>query len=1647
MEKMNSIFKSSIMQRLIWILLIQIFLFIPAKKTFGQCPLVPSACTGTPVSGSANITIPAGTTYYVPAGQTLSGNVTFASGTSVLCIEGTFTGDISGNPPAGATINVYGTVNSPNAWSFSGGGMTINIFTGASFTISSWSTSGGTYTVNNCGTITTTGNIGSTGGTIVFNNYGSIVVGGVINSSNTGFTFNNKPGSSLTVNGPGNGIGFSAGTFVNDGNICVKNTAGFSGGSLTNNKCIQTTGFGISGSNAFYNNYIVVVTGDYNNSGTNTTNNGIVTVYGDFSNTGTFVLGPGSQLTSRNWTNSGTIVGPNSGCGSFIATGVTGNSGTISATNSSRVDIKDTGNPPPTGSPAANIDNNSGNVNSATFTGTCTPVNLAPCTGVCAPVCTLAVSVTKNDASCNGGNNGSATANPSNGTNPYTYSWTTVPVQTTQVATGLTAGTYTVTLTDYNGCDTTATVTIGQPSALSRSVSKTDVSCNNGSNGSITVTPSGGTNPYTYSWTTVPPQTGSIATGLIAGTYTVTITDNNGCTITASRTINQPSALTNSTTQVNVACSGGNNGSATSTPSGGTSPYTYNWSGGGTTPSITGLSAGNYTVTVTDLNGCQTSSVVTISQAGSLIATNSKSDVLCNSGNTGSIDVTVTGGTAPYTYFWSPGGQTSQDLSNITAGTYSVTVTDNNGCSTVLNVTVAEPAVLDVTTTSTDVSCYAGSDGSINTNTTGGTQPYTYQWSNGSTTQNVSGLTAGNYTVTVTDNNGCTDIASVVITEPVEPLQLNTFKVDVTCTGANDGSATVNPIGGTSPYTYSWSTVPFQSTPVATGLSGGIYTVSVTDIKGCTKTASVTILESPVPLTGSITNAVPVSCTGSSDGSATVTPSGGTSPYTFTWSTVPPQNGPSATGLSGGSYTVTVTDIFGCSVTDNIIINESPVLFNITIGGTIPVTCTGSNDGSATVVPNGGTSPYTYSWSTVPPQATPTATGLSGGTYTVTATDLYGCSRTATATVNESPVILAVVIANSTPVSCNGSGDGTSTATPSGGTSPYTYSWSTVPSQTTPSATGLSGGVYTITVTDAYGCSRTATTQILESPQALNAPISGSSPVTCTGSNDGTATVTPSGGTTPYTYSWSIVPAQTNAIATGLSGGTYTVTVTDNFGCSATSTVMINESPVLLSVNINNSTPVSCTGSGDGTATSSPSGGTAPYTYSWSTVPPQATPDATGLSGGIYTVTVTDSYGCTKTASVTINESPVILGITISNQTPVTCTGDANGSASVAVTGGTSPYTYSWSTVPPQTSDIAIGLSGGTYTVTVTDSYGCSRTVTARIDESNQMLSLSISNVVPVTCTGSGDGSATVSPTGGTQPYTYSWNTVPAQTTPNANGLSGGVYTVTVTDVYGCSKTVSVTINESPSLLTVNLTTTDVTCNGMNDGTATVTHTGGTGPYTYTWSPSGPNSTSRNGLAPGVYTITVTDAYGCSKTATSVIAEPPAVVAGFTADPVTGNMPLPVTFTNTSSGATGYTWSFGDGTGDTAANSIHVYDAQGDYTVMLIAFNASGCPDTAYIKIKVTEKSRLVIPNIFTPNRDGNNDIFPLIEDGIVEVKGIIYNRWGEMINKFNTVNGGWDGRTASGLEASDGVYYYVIEALGSDGVTYKSHGFVTLVR
>ncbi len=1170
---------------------------------------------------------------------------------------------------------------------------------------------------------------------------------------------------------------------------------------------------------------------------------------------------------------------------------------------------------------AANITNLTAGTYSVTITDAhnCTATNSVIITQ---PTLLTATISSNTNVSCFGGNNGSASVTAGGGTPNYSYLWSNGAV--TPANNNLVAGTYTVTITDSHGCTASNTITITQPTVLTSTISgSANVSCFGGSNGNASVTAGGGSPAYTYLW-----SNGAVTPtilNVVAGTYTVTITDSHGCTSSTSVIITQPALLTAAiSASTNVSCFGGNNGTATVTPSGGTTPYSYHWSNGGNTNTINNLTAGTYTVTVTDGRLCTATTSIVITQPTALAVANlSATNVNCFGQNSGSASVTISGGTTPYHYIWSNGGNTAA-INNLVAGTYTVTVTDNLGCTISTSVVITQPTLLTASVTaSTNVSCFGGSNGTAHVTPGGGTPSYSYLWSNGVVTQDISGLAAGTYTVTVTDSHGCTVSTNIVITQPTVLTSSVTSSTNVSCFGGNNGTATVTPSGGTAPYSYVWSSGGNAAT--ATGLSEGTYVVTVTDNLGCTSTSSVAISQ-PTLLTATISGSINVSCFGGNNGSATVTAGGGTAPYAYLWSTG--ANTTTINGLTIGTYTVTITDHLACTATASITITQ-PTLLTSSIISSTNVSCFGGNNGTADALAHGGTTPYTYLWSSG--GSNELETGLAAGTYVVTITDGLGCTSTSSVVITQ-PALLVATIGESNNVSCFGGNNGSATVTPTGGTSPYTYLWSN--GVASPTASNLVAGTYSVTITDHLGCTA-STSIIITQPTVLTAGIGSSVNVSCYLGNNGSATVVAGGGTPAYSYLWS--SGGSNATENGLVAGTYTVTVTDALGCTQSTSVMILQ-PTLLTATISGSTNVSCFAGSNGSATVTGGGGTTPYTYLWSSGGHNATEN--GLIAGTYTVTITDALACTATASITITQ-PTLLTSSISASTNVSCFGGNNGTATVLAAGGTPPYGYHWSSGGSGT--LETGLIAGNYTVTVTDNLGCTTTSTIIITEP-PLLTATITASTNVSCYNGNNGSATVTGNGGTLPYSYHWSSGGNNATEN--GLVDGNYTVTITDHLGCTATTTVTITE-PTLLTAGIgSATNVSCFTGNNGSATVVAGGGTPAYSYLWS-SGGNNPTENGLIAGTYTVTVTDALGCTATSSVMITEPPLLTATISST----TMVSCFSGSNGSSTVTGaggtlpYSYHWSSGGSNATENGL----IAGTYTVTIT--DALACTATATVTI------------------------------------------------------------------------------------------------
>jgi gliding motility-associated-like protein len=1065
----------------------------------------------------------------------------------------------------------------------------------------------------------------------------------------------------------------------------------------------------------------------------------------------------------------------------------------------------------------------------------------------------LVISVTSTDATC-GNADGSATVIASGGTPSYNYIWSP-NVGNTPTVNNLPAGSYTVTVKDNNECQKSASIYINDLIVSIAVDSIKNPTCYGGSDGVAVTVATGGIPPYSYQWNTTPTVLDSTLSGISAGTYTCVATDQNGCNAAVTVTLTDPPPVVLTTTSTDVSCSGGSDGTATANVSGNAPPYTFSWSNGQTTQTATGLSAGTYTVLVSDNLGCDTTSIILINEPLPLTITYSLQNVSCFGGNDGQASIQVSGGTSPYSYSWSSGGSNATE-SNLSAGTYSVTVTDNNNCSISQNITINEPQPLTVSITNTGmVSCNGANDGFAVATANGGTSPYTFVWNSIPTAINDSAysLGPGTYSVMVIDSNNCTASTNVVITQPAL-LYSSAYVVSrPLCYGDANGVVAAAAYGGTAPYSYSWNTSPAQTNATATGLAAGSYEVVITDNNGCSDTSTV-VLTQPTPLQINISNINHVNCYGGSDGSATVTGVGGTPPYTYSWFTSPVQNTQTAVNLSRGTYTVAVTDANGCVTNRSVSIQEPSDLVPFIIS-TTDVSCYGGNDGKAYALAAGGTAPYYYQWNTLPPQLNPQADSLYAGTYQVTITDNNGCSDTISATINQPPPLSDTIY--SQQISCYGGNDGQATIQVTGGTPGYTFVWNDPNNQTSATATGLSQGYYSVTVTDANNCSLSDFVYV-EEPTPLNTTISTLNQVSCTNMSDGWATAHVSGGSSPYYYQWTTNPVQTDSTAINLAPGNYQCFITDANGCNDTVSVTItNPSPIQLS---SASTVVSCFGVHDGTASVLVSGGTPGYSYSWNDHYNQITQTAIFLAAGIYQVIVTDAMGCKDSITVSVNQPQPLVAI--ADSINVLCHGDTNGVLIASISGGTAPATYVWNN--GLIGDTLYNMAPDFYTVYAFDAHGCTAFDNTEIVEP-ESLYIDTLYIKPESCWNGIDGEVAVKIFGGTQPYTYYWNTSPAIQDTLITGLLSGNYTFYVTDTNGCSDSLMVFVpRDTVDLTQAQIVLADsIICPGDSTQISVqnqdTTHT-----FLYTWNtlPPGEGPFTVSPLVPTYYILTVSDICG-----------------------------------------------------------------------------------------------------------------------------------------------------------------------------------------
>ncbi|MCX6180495.1 MAG: SprB repeat-containing protein, partial [Bacteroidetes bacterium] len=731
---------------------------------------------------------------------------------------------------------------------------------------------------------------------------------------------------------------------------------------------------------------------------------------------------------------------------------------------------------------------------------------------------------------------------------------------------------------------------------------------------------------------------------------------------------------------------------------------------------------------------------------------------------------TITGGTAPFTYSYTPAqvggyaGEPSDSIYDLCPQTYGVRIRDTDGHQRLEFQNIAGPPTGPFSIVFDPVvnnSCFQSCDGQITmSQATGGYYPYTYLWNDPSAQTDSIGdnLCAGIYTVTATDSAGCVQSFTDTITEPTLLVASILSQTNVDCGGRSTGAATGTASGGTAPYSYRWYDAGGTLTAAKAGLAAGTYHVEVTDANGCLDTATVIITE-PTPVVISANTDQNIVCNGVCIGQVSYTGSGGTGALSYSWYDIAgtPTTTP-VSNLCAGTYNIEITDANGCKDTATTSVT-SPGALVATIVAHTDVLCRGLCTGDATVSAAGGVAPYSYDWYNLFAQTTTVGTGMCAGASNVEVTDANGCLDTATVVITQPATTLFASIVSQTDNVCFGDCLGDAIVRSSGGTGAHTYNWYDAPGlETDTFASNLCANTYHVEVTDGNGCLDTTSVSIT-APSAVGANFIDSIPLVCSGNCNGSLTIAGFGGTAGYTYLWQApIAGQTTTVVSSLCAATYNVTVTDALGCTGTSTYTLS-APSALAAAMATQNNVSCNGLCDGQLIAGPTGGTAPYAYNWYTNAGSAAISVSSLCIGTYSVEVTDANGCIDSVSATITQ-PAVLVASIASSTNLVCGGVCNGDATAAAAGGTVAYTYNWYDAAGQTTVTAVNLCGGTYNVEVSDANGCKDTAQVVITAPVAVVA-TITTSNNVSCFGACDGNGIALGTGGVAPMSYSWYDAP----------------------------------------------------------------------------------------------------------------------------------------------------------------------------------------------------------------------------------------------------------------------------------------------
>ncbi len=1070
-------------------------------------------------------------------------------------------------------------------------------------------------------------------------------------------------------------------------------------------------------------------------------------------------------------------------------------------------------------------------------------------------------------------------------------------------------------------------------------------------NGSVQIEATNGTAPFSYdigNGTTSEP----IFTDLADGTYTISISDANGCFITQEVTIEDAGELVANVGLIQNASCGEANGSFSANVSNGTPPYSYDIGSGAVDSGIfDGLAASTYTLTITDASGCTTTEEVSIFDSSPIVAAIANQEAARCGQDNGSVVLSISSGMMPFTYNIGNGVTNTPSFQNLAEGNYIITITDANGCTTEQAVSIEREVYnLDFAITDVQNTNCGQDDGSFLVDISAGAAPFSFNIGNGVTQDPVfENLASGSYVITISDANGCSVLETILIEDSDSNIEATVSNVTTATCGQSNASFSINATNGLPPYSYD---IGFGATqnPDFENVSGGVYFVTITDANACDYIQEISIDETS-PVTTSILTQNDASC-GDDNGNFTLEVNTGLAPFTFDIGDGASTN-PSFENLASGTYIVTITDVNGCTNTEMVNIDQSLDELVATISTTQQASC-GEANGSFTVEVSAGSAPFSFDIGNGVSNE-PTFTDLASGIYTVSISDANGCSTTQEVTI-ESGEDLSVEVTNLQSVSC-GESNGQFTIQTINGTAPFSFDIGNG-NTNDGNFTELASGTYTVSISDANGCFTTQDVTIGGGSLGLTIGIGNLQDATC-GEANGSFTVQPNNGVPPYSYN--IGDGNTNdPTFANLSAGAYTVSISDAEGCFTRETITIQDEGSSIESFANDFEIATC-GRSNGSFTINASNGAAPYSYDIGFGTTNE-PVFNNVSGGVYFVTITDANGCQAIEEVTLEETPPITVAMIDIQ-DAACQA-ATGAFTIVVNTGTAPFSYDIGNGISSDS-IFTDLAAGSYTITISDANGCITTENITLDDS-PALTVQVTNQQNANC-GQADGAFTLETLGGTVPYSYTIGNGETDN-PRFENLGIGSYEVTIHDSNGCFQTETIFIEENNSITAQIGMLRDTRCGEVN-GEFMILANGGTPPYSYDIGNGAVNNPSFDNLAAGEYNVTISDNAGCQTVQNLTIESSSALstsaesfqnddcgqgIGAFTIFPIGGQAP--------------YTYDIGEG-----ATTINSFEGLSAGTYAVTTTDATGCSFVETVIIEAAGAFELNVTNQINPTCIGED--------------------------------------------------------------------------